>query len=45
MAFSLLKFETSFGKSKTSVIFKTKTVLESHNIVEYEINNAKPLIQ
>jgi hypothetical protein len=45
VAISLQKFETSFWRSKTLVIFKTNTVLESPNLVDYKIDNAKSEIQ
>jgi hypothetical protein len=45
LAISLQKCETSFWKSKTLLNFKTKTVLESPNLVDYKTNNAKPEIQ
>jgi hypothetical protein len=45
VAISLQKFETSFWRSKTLVIFKTNTVLESPNLVNYKIDNAKSEIQ
>jgi hypothetical protein len=41
MAISIQKFETSFLRSKTLVEFKTNTVLESPNLVDYKIINAK----
>jgi hypothetical protein len=45
VAISIQKFETSFWRSKTLVIFKTNTVLESPNLEDYKIDNAKSKIK